>query len=133
MMGCTHDECTYNECYECTREFVQMDNYECLDFEDYLDSKEYSHVFYRRVEHNKKEFKRKDHGKRIVVKGVAMYTLARDWLFDESVNCTEEITGLLLKPKDLDDPKRFNHILNVINDPKMNVNDLPDEPPKMRR
>ena len=132
-MKCFCDECIHNYNYECAYDDgdISIDSYgTCIEFEDYTHLPDYNQEFWRRVNHDDKEYKRKDYGKREEKNGIAFYHLTKElW---EDTGCTEEHTGVAFLCKHLDTPDMVVKIKDAIKK-YSDVADLPEEPDELRR
>lgn len=126
-MICWCDNCCHNRDFECQlgANVEITADHECDSFVDYLDTKIYEQPFYRRVEHNGVQYKRKCYGKREEQNGIVFYHLAKE--FGSEVICTEEKTGMFFPYWRI---LRKEHIAKMkeMIEQYTSVDTLPDEP-----
>lgn len=93
-MICWCDDCCHNRDFECQlgADVEITADHECDSFVYYLDTEIYKQVFYRRVERDGVQYKRKSFGKREEQNGIVFYHLAKE--LGGEVLCTEEKTGM---------------------------------------
>lgn len=79
-MTCWCDDCCHNRDFECQlgANVEITADHECDSFVDYIDTEIYNQVFYRRVEHDGVQYKRKCYGKREEQNGIVFYHLAKE-------------------------------------------------------
>lgn len=126
-MTCWCDDCCHNRDFECQlgANVEITADHECDSFVDYLDTEIYEQPFYRRVEHDGVQYKRKCYGKREEQNGIVFYHLAKE--LSNGTFCTEEKSGLGFEYRRIlydnylaEMKKRIKQISSV--------NTLPDEP-----
>lgn len=126
-MTCWCDDCCHNRHFVCQlgANVVITEDHECDSFVDYLDTEEYEQVFYRRVEHDGVQYKRKSYGKREEQNGIVFYHLAKE--LGGGVICTEEKTGMAFPHRVILYEKHIAKMKEMI-EQITSVDTLPDEP-----
>ena len=126
-MTCWCYECCHNRDFECQlgANVEITADHECDSFVDYLDTEIYKQVFYRRVEHDGVQYKRRCYGKREEQNGIVFYHLVKELC--SGTFCTEEKSGLGFEYHRI---LYDNHLTEMKKRIKQipSVNTLPDEP-----
>ena len=128
-MICWCDDCCHNRGCKCQlgADVSITEDHECDSFVDYLDTEIYKQVFYRRVEHDGVQYKRRCYGKREEQNGIVFYHLAKE--LGGGVLCTEEKTGMAFPHRAILYEKHIAKMKEMI-EQLTSVDTLPDEPPK---
>ena len=126
-MICMCDDCCHNRKFECQlgASIEITEDHKCDSFVDYLDTEIYKQEFYRRVEHDGVQYKRKCYGKREEQNGIVFYHLAKE--LGGEVLCTEEKTGMLFAHRRILYEEYIAKMKEKI-EQLTSVDTLPDEP-----
>lgn len=120
---CRVDDCRYMECGFCKREDISIsEDYECEDYESYLDTEEWQKPFWKRMfdKDNNSFCRVKYYGKEIEYNGRKFFIETKS----EYARLTDELTGMSCSTIEFI-KNNFDKVLEAANRVEISLQELP--------